>query len=68
MVIDFQDVWGNCLKIIKDNVPPVSYKTWFEPIVPVKLENNILTIQVPSPFFYEYIEEQFIDKIGRAHV
>jgi chromosomal replication initiator protein len=66
MVRDFQDVWGNCLKIIKDNVPPVSYKTWFEPIVPIKLESNVLTIQVPSPFFYEYLEEQFIDILRKT--
>jgi chromosomal replication initiator protein len=66
MTRDFQDVWSNCLKIIKDNVPPVSFKTWFEPIVPLKLDNNILTIQVPSPFFYEYLEEQFIDILRKT--
>ncbi|HOP04447.1 MAG TPA: chromosomal replication initiator protein DnaA [Tenuifilaceae bacterium] len=66
MVRDFQDVWANCLKIIKDNVPPVSFKTWFEPIVPMKLDSNVLTIQVPSPFFYEYLEEQFIDILRKT--
>jgi len=53
--------WEKCLDIIRDNVPGSSFKTWFEPIVPVKIHNNILTIQVPSAFFYEYLEEQFID-------
>ncbi len=61
-----QEVWNNCLKIIKDNVPSISYRTWFEPIVPVKLEKNILTIQVPSPFFYEYLEEQYIDILRKT--
>lgn len=56
-----QVVWGNCLKIIRESVPAISFKTWFEPIVPTRLENNVLTIQVPSPFFYEYLEEQYID-------
>lgn len=60
------EVWNNCLKIIKDNVPSISYRTWFEPIVPVKLEKNILTIQVPSPFFYEYLEEQYIDILRKT--
>ena len=58
---DYQNIWENCLRIIKDNVPFISYRTWFEPIVPIKLDNDILTIQVPSPFFYEYLEEQYID-------
>ncbi|NPA36866.1 MAG: chromosomal replication initiator protein DnaA [Chlorobi bacterium] len=59
-------VWTNCLKIIKDNIPQTSYKTWFEPIIPKKIENNVLTIQVPSLFFYEYLEEQFIDLLGKT--
>jgi len=59
-------IWENCLRIIKDNVPSISYRTWFEPIVPLKLENNILTIQVPSPFFYEYLEEQYIDILRKT--
>jgi len=60
------EVWNRCLQIIKDNVPAISYRTWFEPIVPLKLENNVLTIQVPSPFFYEYLEEQYIDILRKT--
>ncbi len=58
--------WEKCLSIIKDNIPTSSFKTWFEPIVPVKLENKVLTIQVPSAFFYEYLEEQFIDILRKT--
>lgn len=61
-----ETVWNRCLKIIKDNVPSISYRTWFEPIIPLKLEKNILTIQVPSPFFYEYLEEQYIDILRKV--
>ncbi len=61
-----KEVWNNCLKIIKDNVPSISFRTWFEPIVPLRLENKILTIQVPSPFFYEYLEEKYIDIISKT--
>ncbi|NVO04007.1 MAG: chromosomal replication initiator protein DnaA [Bacteroidetes bacterium] len=57
----FQQVWDNCLNIIKDNINVQSFRTWFEPISPIKLEDNILTIQVPSQFFYEWLEEHFID-------
>ncbi len=60
------EIWNNCLRIIKDIIPSVSYKTWFEPIVPLKLENNILTLQVPSQFFYEYLEEQYIDILRKT--
>jgi chromosomal replication initiator protein len=53
-------VWENCLKIIKDNVTEQNYKTWFEPIKSIRLESNILTIEVPSQFVYEYLEEHYI--------
>ncbi len=59
-------VWDNCLKVIRDNVPSISFRTWFEPIVPLKVDKNILTIQVPSPFFYEYLEEQYIDILSKT--
>ena len=57
---DQVSVWGACLKIIKDNVSSQAYRTWFEPIIPVKLKSGILTIQVPSQFFYEWLEEHYI--------
>ncbi len=63
---DYQQVWTNCLRVIKDNVPAISFRTWFEPIVPLKVDKNVLTIQVPSPFFYEYLEEQYIDILRRT--
>src|SRR5512133_1973550 len=63
---DHNKTWEKCLEIIKDNVPYISYKTWFEPIVPIKLDDEVLTIQVPSPFFYEYLEEQYIDLLRKT--
>jgi chromosomal replication initiator protein len=59
-------VWGNCLKIIKDNINGQSFKTWFEPIEPVKLTDDVLTIQVPSQFFYEWLEEHYIGLLRRT--
>ena len=60
MVKDHATVWDNCLQTIRRNVPQQSYKTWFEPIKPVRLDNNALTIQVPNKFFYEWLEEHYV--------
>lgn len=60
------EIWDKCLKVIKDNLSLQAFKTWFEPIVPVKLENNILTIQVPSHFFYEWLEEHYITLLKKV--
>jgi chromosomal replication initiator protein len=61
-----ESVWNNCLKLIQDNVSPQSFKTWFEPIKPVKLDNKILTIQVPSQFFYEWLEEHYVTLLKKT--
>jgi chromosomal replication initiator protein len=57
---DCNQVWKNCIDIIKDNVSSQAFKTWFEPIKAVKLEKSVLTIQVPSQFFYEWLEEHYV--------
>uniref|UniRef100_UPI00404A5A44 chromosomal replication initiator protein DnaA n=1 Tax=Gelidibacter sp. TaxID=2018083 RepID=UPI00404A5A44 len=60
MEVTAQSVWNNCLSFIKDNIQPQAYKTWFEPIAAVKLTDNALSIQVPSKFFYEWLEEHYV--------
>ena len=57
---DHEKIWGRCLEVIKDNVSQQSFKTWFEPIKALKLDDHVLTIQVPSQFFYEWLEEHYI--------
>lgn len=63
---EVQLVWANCLRVIQEIVPEASYKTWFEPIVPLHLYGKVLTIQVPSVFFYEWLEENFVHAIRKA--
>src|SRR5512138_1954838 len=60
------EVWENCLKIVKDNINYQSFKTWFLPIKPVKLQDKVLTIQVPSQFFYEWLEEHYIGLLKKT--
>ena len=59
-------VWEGCLSYIKDNINEQSYKTWFLPIQPLKLQDNVLSIQVPSKFFYEWLEEHYIRLLKSA--
>ncbi len=60
MVRDINTVWDKCLHTIRKNVNTQSFKTWFEPIKPVQLVNDSLTIQVPNKFFYEWLEEHYV--------
>ena len=55
------EVWNRCLDILRDNLNENTFKTWFGPIKPISLEESRLTIEVPSDFWREYIEEHFLD-------
>jgi len=61
-----QTIWSDCLKVIKDNVPNMTFNTWFAPIKPVDIKDDILTIQLPSNFFWEWIDEHFSSLLNRA--
>ena len=63
---EVDEVWEKCLQVIKANISEQSFKTWFEPIVPFRLDGKTLTIQVPSQFFYEWLEENYIHVLRRA--
>ncbi|WP_036385445.1 chromosomal replication initiator protein DnaA [Muricauda sp. MAR_2010_75] len=60
MSVTANSVWNNCLAFIQDNIQPQAFKTWFEPIKPIKLTDKALSIQVPSKFFYEWLEEHYV--------
>ncbi|MEN7546809.1 chromosomal replication initiator protein DnaA [Rapidithrix thailandica] len=66
MLKDCATVWNNCLEVIRQEVPVQSFKTLFEPIKPIKLQNNILTLEVPSPYFYEWLEEHYVHILKKA--
>ena len=66
MVKDCVSVWEDCLRFIRSQVGDQSFKTWFEPIAPLKLHEGILTIQVPSQFFYEYLEEHYVQLLRQV--
>jgi chromosomal replication initiator protein len=58
--------WDSCLSIVRDQVSSLSFKTWFQPISPLRLSGKELTIQVPSQFFYDWLEEHYNALIKKA--
>jgi len=64
--VDFTAQWSKCLQAIKDNVSELIFQTWFAPIVPLKYENSTLHISVPSQYYYEFLEERFLDLMRKV--
>ena len=63
-------VWTECLDVIRDNVSQQSFKTWFEPLEAQSLEEEDglqkLTVQLPSQFYYEWIEEHYFSLLRKT--
>ncbi|MDE5686624.1 MAG: chromosomal replication initiator protein DnaA [Paramuribaculum sp.] len=57
-------LWKKCLEIFADNVTAEQYKVWFEPISQIDYSDNRLTLLVPSQYFYEKLEHQFIELLS----
>jgi chromosomal replication initiator protein len=66
MEVNATNAWKDCLQIIGQSVDEQNYNTWFKPIVPLRLEGDVLTIQVPSQFFYEWLEEHYVPVLKQA--
>lgn len=66
MEVDYGTAWTDCLEVIKGSVGEENFNTWFKPIVPLKMEGDVLTIQVPSQFFYEWLEDNYVPVLKKA--
>jgi chromosomal replication initiator protein len=66
MAKNYESVWSNCVAIIKEKVGEQNFETWFKPIIPLCLVETSLTIQVPSQFFYEWLEENYANVLRQA--
>ena len=59
-------IWSKCLSFIEDNIDDAAFETWFKPLVPISFVDNELKIQVPSKFYYEWIEENYLQLLKVA--
>jgi chromosomal replication initiator protein len=66
MASRYVDIWSRTLSLIRENLNHQTFITWFEPITPISLSNKQLTVQIPSQFFYEFIEKHYSELIKRS--
>ncbi len=62
------NIWKNALKIIKQEIPDHEFEAWFKPLKPVQYKQNEknIIIAVPSHYFLEYIEGNYLDILKKA--
>ena len=60
--------WDSALALIRENVSQQQYNTWFKPISfeSFNEESKTILVRVPSPFVYEYLEENYVDLLSKV--
>lgn len=53
------EIWSKCKDILKNEINEDEFNTWLSPIVPISFENNILCLEVPNNFFYEWVSVHY---------
>lgn len=60
------DAWSKILDIIKKDLNPQSYQTWFIHTKPVSLEGNTITIETPNPYFRDWLIDHYMEMAEEA--
>ncbi len=63
-------VWNECAEVVRERVSRQAFKTWFEPLKATSLDEEDglvkLTLQLPSRFYYEWLEEHYFSLLRKA--
>ena len=58
-ILTASDVWANLSEKVQSLISKQTFATWFEPIRAVGLDEKSLTLEVPSKFYYEWIDRHY---------
>lgn len=61
-------LWEECLALIRENVSEQQFNAWFKRIAIESFTKESMTVllRVPSPFVYEYLEENYVDLLRKV--
>ena len=60
------EIWGSIIDVIKQNINKRSFSTWFAPIEPVQLVDDVIELKVPNKFFCEWIDNHYSSLLQNA--
>ena len=60
------ELWAQCLLHIERQVRPISFDTWFRPTKARRFDGESLVIEVPTSFFADYVETNYLSQIEKV--
>jgi chromosomal replication initiator protein len=61
-----ENIWNESLEIIKENINPRSYQTWFAPLKAVSMTDSSIILSVPNKFFCEWLDNHYLTLLKNA--
>ena len=61
-----ENMWNESLEIIRENINPRSYQTWFAPLKAVSVTDNSIILSVPNKFFCEWLDNHYLTLLKNA--
>lgn len=65
-VVGCNELWEKCMNKLREKLSDEEFNTWLVPIIPIDFENNVLFLEVPTTFFYEWVSVHYSNCIIRA--
>lgn len=66
MSLKLEEIWGNALKLIKNELTEVSFNTWLKTIEPVAINDNYILLGAPNEFTKGILEARYLTLIKNA--
>ncbi len=65
MKATFEALWDDVLSALKPQMNDESFELWLKPVKPVSLEAGNLLIEVPNPFFSDWVRDRYQAQIEK---
>lgn len=66
MSLKLEEIWGNALKLIKNELTEVSFNTWLKTIEPITINDNYIILGAPNEFTKGILEARYLTLIKNA--
>jgi len=64
--MNISETWSDCLDVVKSEVTPIAFSTWFSPIVPLEAQQDRVILSVDNELSKDMLEKRFIEIVKSA--
>lgn len=63
---NLETIWSQVLDIVREELNPSIFQTWFQHTVPVAMDNGVFSVGVPNEFTRSWLDERYSTLLSAA--